>query len=169
MRRPAEPLFRRLQVQAREWLDAHPRIARGLARTGCLGMHRRVLARGVAVGLFVALTPTFGFQTALMIAGCVLLRASFPAAFLVSWVSNPVTVGPLYLAFNALGEAIFGRVIRSALQLDGVLGEATFETLFLALGSLLIAVPVAIAGYGLFLWGWQLLAWRRWRARHPDG
>lgn len=168
MRRIPEPI-RRLQAQAVAWLDAHPRIARGLERTGCLGMHRRVLARGVAVGLFVALTPTFGFQTLLMLAGCVLLRASFPAAFVVSWVSNPVTVGPLYIGFNALGEAIFGPVIRSALHLRGLLAEATFETIFLVLGSLVIAIPAAIAGYALFLWGWRLLAWHRWRTRHPDG
>lgn len=164
MRRPAQ-VFHRLRTQAQEWLDAHPRVARGLARTGCLGMHRRALARGVAVGLFVALTPTFGFQTALMVAGCVIVRGNFPAAFLVSWVSNPVTIGPLYFAFNRLGEAIFGEVIRSAVHLSGLLAEAMLETIFVGLGSLLIAIPGAAAGYALFLWSWQLLAWRRWRAR----
>lgn len=162
-------LFGHLRARARQWLEAHPRVAHGLERTGCLGMNRRVLARGVAVGLFVALTPTFGFQTALMLAACVAARASFPAAFIVSWVSNPLTVAPLYFAFNAVGDAVFGGPVRAALDPGGLLGEATQETIFIGLGSLLIAIPAAIAGYGLFLWVWRLLAWRRWRARHPHG
>lgn len=161
-------LFEPLRARAGQWLEAHPRVARGLERTGCLGMSRRVLARGVAVGLFVALTPTFGFQTALMLAGCVAVRASFPAAFVVSWVSNPITVAPLYFAFNAVGDAVFGDPVRAALDLGGLLGEATQETILIALGSLLIAIPAAVAGYGLFLWSWRVLAWRRWRARHPQ-
>lgn len=166
MHRPRR-FLQRLRARSQEWLDAHPRVAHALERTGCLSLHRRALARGVAVGLFVALTPTFGFQTALMVAGCVLLRGNFPAAFLVSWVSNPITVAPLYFAFNVLGEAIFGEVVRSTLQFTGLLAEAALETILLALGSLLIALPAAAAGYALFLWSWQLLAWRRWRTRHP--
>lgn len=168
MRRAAH-LFHRLRAQAHDWLDAHPRVARGLERTGCLAVNRRALARGVAVGLFVALTPTLGLQTVLMIAGCVMVRGNFPAAFLVSWISNPVTVGPLYFAFNVLGEAVFGVPVRSVIQLGGDAAEAVMETIFLGLGSLLIAVPAAAAGYVLFLWTWQVLAWRRWRGRTQRG
>jgi len=156
---------RRLRERTHAWLAAHPPVEGFLERTGCLHVNRHALARGVAVGLFVGLTPTVGFQTIFMVIGCVILRGNFPAAFLVSWVSNPITMAPLYLGFNILGEAIFGHAVRTAVQLSGLLGEATLQTIFLGLGSLLIAVPSALAGYLLSLCTWQLLGLQPERAR----
>ncbi|MFB6259926.1 MAG: DUF2062 domain-containing protein, partial [Thiohalorhabdaceae bacterium] len=103
------------------------------------------------MGLLVGLTPTVGVQTILMIILCVLIRASFPAAFLVSWVSNPLTAPALYFAFNRLGEAVFGQMLAPLLPADGLADEATRQTVYLALGSGLIALPAALLGYGLFL------------------
>ncbi|MEF8982939.1 DUF2062 domain-containing protein [Thiohalorhabdus sp.] len=151
-------VFRRhlpTEATVRQWLGDHPLVARILARSGFLSIHRRALARGVAVGLLVGLTPTVGVQTILMILLCVWIRASFPAAFLVSWVSNPLTAPALYFAFNRLGEAVFGRMLAPLLPTEGLVDEATRQTLYLALGSGLIALPVALLGYGLFLAGWR--------------
>mgnify|MGYP000267585165 CR=1 FL=1 len=145
------------------WLDRHPWIAGALERTGCLHVHRRTLARGVAVGVFVGLTPTIGIQTLLMLIGCVAIRGNFPAAFLVSWISNPVTLGPLYFAFNELGETVFGGVIGPEITISDRADEAAVGLLYLVLGSLLIAGPFAIASYLVFLWGWRLLVIRRRR------
>ena len=167
-------IFRRhlpTEASVRQWLGDHPLAARILARSGFLSIHRRALARGVAVGLLVGLTPTVGVQTILMIVLCVLIRASFPAAFLVSWVSNPLTAPALYFAFNRLGEAVFGQMLAPLLPADGLMGEATRHTLFLALGSGLIALPAALLGYGLFLAGWRYsVVSRRWPGgRKRDG
>ena len=156
---------RRQRQRARAWLDRHPIIAGFLRRTGCLSVHRRSLARGVAVGLFVGLTPTVGVQTLLMLVGCLALRANFPAAFLVSWVSNPLTLAPLYLTYNVLGELIFGGLVRSFFQLTDLVAEALMEMTYLVLGSLLVAVPAAAVGYLLSLAVHRFLALRRLRAR----
>ena len=156
---------RHRRARARAWLARHPAIERFLRRTGCLSVHRHALARGVAVGLFIGLTPTVGFQTVLMLAACFLLRANFPAAFLASWVSNPLTVAPLYIVYHLIGEAIFGGIINSLFQLTHIVAEAIAETVYLALGSLLIALPAAALGYALSLAVHRLVALRRLRAR----
>jgi len=59
------------------WLGRHPVAEALLDRAGCLHPDRHTLARGVAVGVFVGLSPTVGFQTLLMLLGCVALRANF--------------------------------------------------------------------------------------------
>ncbi|MFB6261771.1 MAG: DUF2062 domain-containing protein, partial [Thiohalorhabdaceae bacterium] len=105
-------------------------------------------------------------QTVLMITLCLILRASFPAAFLVSWVSNPLTAPVLYFAFNRLGEAVFGHLVSPLLPTAGLLDEAARQTLYLALGSALVALPGAVLGYWLFLAGWRHSVLSRRRAAH---
>ncbi|WP_070987241.1 DUF2062 domain-containing protein [Halofilum ochraceum] len=143
------------------WLERHPVAATLLDRAGCLHPDRRTLARGVAVGVFVGLSPTVGFQTLLMLLGCVALRANFPIAFLVSWVSNPLTMAPLYLGFNRLGEAVFhGATGKPTMEGDT---NGWIEIGYLAFGSLVIALPLAIISYALVLAVWRAAVVRRRR------
>lgn len=137
------------RVRAFEWLRSHPRVDRFLRDWGCLRLHGGAVPRGVAVGLFVGLTPTLGLQTLLMVAGCMAVRGNFPSAFAVSWVSNPLTIAPLYVAFNAIGEGVFRPLLASLFTLPGAADAAVLETMFLALGSLCVAVPVAAGGYAV--------------------
>lgn len=155
------------RARARAWLANHPLIERALQRTGCLSVHRRALARGVAVGLFVGLTPTVGLQTVLMLVACIALRANFPAAFLVSWVSNPLTMGPLYIVYALIGEAVFGGLVRSLFEVTQMVAEALLHAVFLGLGSLLVAAPAAALGYLISLAAHRYVALRRLRARQP--
>ncbi|MBA1146758.1 DUF2062 domain-containing protein [Ectothiorhodospiraceae bacterium WFHF3C12] len=155
MKRLTRQKFEQLRAEGHRWLARHPIVARVLDYAGCLGVDDHVIARGVAVGLFVGLTPTVGVQTLLMIAGCVMLRGNFPAAFLVSWVSNPLTMAPLYVAFNALGRVAFEPLVRPSVKLTGVEGTAVVEALLTLLGSLMLAVPISLLGYAVALWVWR--------------
>lgn len=69
-------------------------------------LKRENVARGVAVGLFVALIPIIPFQTVLVILLSILLRANIPVAFLASWVSNPFTIIPLIFLTYYIGDLI---------------------------------------------------------------
>ena len=125
-------------------------------------MTRPVVARGLAIGLFVALTPTLGVQTVLMLLLCVLLRGNFIAAFAVSWISNPFTFAPLYLTYYLVGELVVERLFDPLSPLlNGSLPTGTLEAVCLGLGSLLVAVPAAVAGFLLYHAGARLLASRR--------
>jgi len=161
----------RSRRQTRAWRQNYPRLHWLLTAGGCLHWERERVARGVAVGLFVGLTPTVGVQTLLMLIGCLLLRGYFPAAFLVSWISNPFTMLPLYWLFNWIGEFIFGFLLKPDLLLLPILNNAMRELLLGLLGSLLIATPVAALGYTLSLRIWtrleQRLQTRRAQRRGP--
>lgn len=149
--------IRRRRDQVRKWLDAHPRVDRFLERTGCLKVDQYALARGVALGLFIGLTPTVGIQIILLIFGSMIVRANFPAALVVSFVNNPFTMAPLYYGFNQLGEEILERlpfVSAEWMERRGVIAE---ETLEMAVGSLAIAGPAAALGYFLSVWLWRAL------------
>lgn len=66
------------------------------------------VAMGVAIGVFVAVTPTIPFHTVLVISLTCLFRASLPAAYLGAWLSNPFTVIFLYLACYKVGLCFYG-------------------------------------------------------------
>jgi uncharacterized protein (DUF2062 family) len=67
------------------------------------------IAMGMAVGIFVAITPTIPFHTVLAIAMAFLLGGSKPAAIIGVWFSNPVTIPFLYLACYKAGVLLLGR------------------------------------------------------------
>lgn len=137
--------------RAHDWSARHPRTVRFLERVGCLQVARPVVARGLAIGLFVALTPTVGVQTLLMLVLCALLRGNFVAAFAVSWISNPITFAPLYVTYYLIGQVVVERLFDPLSPLlNGTLPTGTFEAVCLGLGSLLVALPAALAGFLLY-------------------
>ncbi|MFU8814703.1 MAG: DUF2062 domain-containing protein [Pseudomonadales bacterium] len=164
---------RQVRLLARLWLRRHPRMRALLARSGSLDPDERALARGVAVGLFVGLTPTVGVQTPLMVAASVLFRANFPAAFIVSWINNPLTLGLLYFSFHEVGDEALALL---PIRFDGLsgslfgLGEALAEDVAaIVIGSLLIALPMAFFGYFTFLHLWRRLQVHRSRPGNESG
>ena len=148
---------RQHRSRVREWLRRHPLISRLLERGGCLNIDEYALARGIAVGLLVGFTPTVGIQTPLMLAGSLTVRANFIAAFIVSNISNPFTVAPLYFGFNRLGAWLLQRLPVSPAPFEGLGDEIARETLEMFIGSLVIAIPASAIGYFLFLWLWRKL------------
>ena len=152
----------RWQRRAHVWSERHPRTMRFLERIGCLRFTRPVVARGVAIGLFVALTPTVGLQTLLMLALCSLLRGNFIAAFAVSWISNPITLAPLYLTYYLLGQRVVEHLFDPLSPLlAGTLPAGILEVVCLGLGSLLVALPAAVMGYLLYDAAARVVASRR--------
>jgi len=134
--------YRLLRLRAHAWLGRHPRLRAALHAAGT---HRsETIARGVAIGLFIGLTPTIGLQTALTVVVCILLSGNFPVAFASSFVANPFTVGPLYWGYHELGEWVMPVVAGSAAIDPQGVGD---DLLYTGLGSLMVALPVAVAGY----------------------
>jgi uncharacterized protein len=150
---------RRTRLQAQQWLRRHPRVRATLRRSGSLDVDEFTLARGVAVGLFIGLTPTLGVQTPLMLGASMLFRANFLAAFIASWINNPFTVAFLYVGFHELGERVLGVLPVDFDTLSGGLAgwqeNLAEDTAALITGSLCIATPAAFVGYFLFLYVWR--------------
>lgn len=141
----------------REWIEAHPRLVRILERGGALHIDETTLARGVAVGLFIGMTPTVGIQTVMMLIAAFAFRANFFAAFIVSNVSNPFTMAPLYWGWNRLGHWLINRLPIEPVAINSLGEEVAYETMAMFVGSLMTALPASVLGYFGFLWLWRKL------------
>ncbi len=54
------------------------------------------VSRGIAIGVFIGITPTLGIHTPLSLALSMLLDGNVLAAVLANWVCNPATALPIY-------------------------------------------------------------------------
>jgi hypothetical protein len=59
----------------------------------------RAIAGGLGMGTFIAFTPTIGIQIILALMIATFFNMNRPAAIIPVWITNPVTVAPIY-TFN---------------------------------------------------------------------
>lgn len=126
------------------------------------------IAKGMALGIFIGMTPTFGFQMAIAIFFAFLLRENKLAAVLGVWITNPVTAPFVYALEYESGRLLLG------MSRVGLPAELTFDSLKalgwdvvvpLCFGSLIYGVICAALAYALTLRAVPLVkAWRipRW-------
>jgi hypothetical protein len=67
------------------------------------------LALGAAVGVFLAFTPTFGFQMLLVVFFAWLLGANKAVGLPIVWISNPATMVLIYYPCYVVGRTLLGR------------------------------------------------------------
>ncbi|MEE4240856.1 MAG: DUF2062 domain-containing protein [Desulfopila sp.] len=67
----------------------------------------RAIAGGLGVGTFVAFTPTIGIQLILAVLLATLFNMNRPAAMIPVWITNPVTVAPIYTFNYWLGSRVW--------------------------------------------------------------
>jgi uncharacterized protein (DUF2062 family) len=130
---------------------------------------RRRVARGVAIGACTAVLIPFG-QIPLAAITALLLRASPLAAAMTTFVSNPLTFGPIYFAAYQLGAMLLQliglRAVAPAVPPGEWLGNGWNIFLVhgqpLLLGALLLAAGAGAAGYFLtqVIWRRRVLAKR---------
>ena len=141
-----------------------------------------VLAMGVSIGVFFAFLPLLGLQTFLAIGAAALLRANKAICVPLVWITNPLTIGPIYyycwrtglLALRtpaADGEERLHDLARFAAQAS-VLELQFWSDLFhmlmglgteLWVGCLIISVALSVPSY--FLVRWAVSAHRERRQR----
>ncbi|MBM4275720.1 MAG: DUF2062 domain-containing protein [Deltaproteobacteria bacterium] len=129
------------------------------------------LAWGMALGVFIGVTPTVPFHTVGALTLAAILRISPVTTYLGIWVMNPVTMAPLYLLAYKVGELV---LLKDApLALPEVYNFQTMMDLLwrgglaLQVGGLIIALPPAIISYFLTLWLVQ--RYRRQKAKQAAG
>ena len=67
----------------------------------------RAIAGGLGVGTFIAFTPTVGVQLILAFVIATFFNMNRPAAMIPVWITNPVTVAPIYTFNYWLGTKIW--------------------------------------------------------------
>jgi len=67
------------------------------------------IAAGLSLGVFVGVTPTIPFHTAIIVLLGLLFRQNITSAYLGSWmISNPLTIPLLYISQYELGRILLG-------------------------------------------------------------
>ncbi len=66
------------------------------------------LALGAAIGMFVAFSPTVGFQMMIVVFLAWLLRANKVIGLPIVWISNPATIVPIYYFCYVVGRSMLG-------------------------------------------------------------
>jgi uncharacterized protein (DUF2062 family) len=119
----------------------------------------RKLAWGMALGVFIGITPTIPFHTILALSLAGLLGVSPVTAYLGIWIMNPVTIAPLYVAAYQVGKLLLYNAGCLAFPENytyaNLLQVLWRGGLALQVGGLIIALPPAIMAYFLTLWGVQ--------------
>jgi len=138
------------------------------------------IALGVAIGIFIAWTPTIGFQMILTVLLSTLLRANKLVGLPFVWISNPLTVVPIYGPNYIIGCWLSGRPYNSLdflIKATRVTGgwidkvqawwSATWQVFRpLWTGSILVGIILAILTY--FTIYRAVAAYRRhWHKVHP--
>lgn len=117
---------------------------------------RRALAGGTAVGLFSAFIP-IPIQFVLAAILAVMLRVNLPLSVTLVWISNPLTMGPIFYFTYQVGMVLLGWSPEQV--------TLTNFWLPLCLGSLVIAVSSASLGYWLVSILWHLQVQQLWQRR----
>lgn len=66
------------------------------------------LALGAAIGIFITFTPTVGFQMVLIVFVSWLLRANKVIGLPLAWISNPLTMVPIFYFCYKAGAVMMG-------------------------------------------------------------
>jgi hypothetical protein len=67
------------------------------------------VALGTALGVFIAMTPTVGIQMLMVLVVHTIFRANRLAGILMVYLSNPLTLIPIYWLDYVVGSVILGR------------------------------------------------------------
>ncbi|CAN2039318.1 conserved membrane hypothetical protein [Candidatus Magnetomoraceae bacterium gMMP-15] len=111
------------------------------------------IAWGVAIGFFVAMTPSMGFQTYIAVPLAALLGVSKVSAAIAVWLTNPLTA-PFIYGFNYMvGAMVLDYPLRIAVfsnpSWHAILNAGKQVLFALLLGGTLTGIIAGLAGYFL--------------------
>lgn len=142
-----------------------------LADPGIWHMHRRGIANAMAIGLFCALLPIpFQMLPAAMLA--ILLRANLPLSIALVWLTNPLTAVPVWYGTYLLGSVLLGMEPNWQVQDDSF--EAVWDAMLanfwqlyipMLVGSVLVAIVLAVIGWAGAHQAWRAHVRYQWRQR----
>jgi uncharacterized protein (DUF2062 family) len=152
--------------------EVHPRLKSTLkqkiriyiARVKSLQGDPHYVAKGMAIGVFVGITPTIPFHTIAALALAFILRGSKPAAAVGVWFSNPITIPFFYLGSYRLGTFLLNVSAPFDPKYDSLselLKLGLGVTLAMIVGGVIIGFPAGIVAYIITLKAFKIIRSRK--------
>ncbi len=111
------------------------------------------IALSFAVGMVIAFCPFFGLHTVLSALVALVFRLNFPATYLASWLSNPLTIAIFLAAEYETGRVFLGwervGIPRSEFTLEMLKTTGWSLIVPLLLGWLILGVLTGLASFPL--------------------
>ncbi len=151
-------------------IKAHPKLqflGEWLHDPNLWHFNRRSLAGGMAIGLFVAFIP-IPMQMLLAAILAIFARVNLPLSVSLVWITNPITIPPLFYFAYQLGTILLGIPIQEidfSLSQEGLfhsLGAIWYPFL---LGCFVFGTISASTGYLLINFLWRSQVHRSWQLR----
>jgi len=108
------------------------------------------IAVGMAIGVFIGITPTMPFHTVIAIALAFIFRGSKAAAALGVWFCNPVTAPFFYLGSYKAGMFILGHSAPFDIKYESILELVKLGmdvTIAMIIGGVILGILPGIAAY----------------------
>ncbi len=139
-----------------------------LAHPTFFAVNRRSIAGGLWLGVLIGLIP-LPAQTLIALIIAVLIRVNLPVAALSVWVTNPLTLFPIYLFEYRLGTLILDvppKPFSIELSWSWLVTELAAYWKPLMLGSVITATVVASLCYLTVSLTWRTIISYRFKRRH---
>ena len=108
------------------------------------------IAMGMAIGIFVGITPTMPFHTVIAVALAFILRGSKAAAAIGVWFCNPISAPFFYLGSYKAGMFIFGHSAPFDAKYESVLELLKLGvdvTMAMVVGGIILGILPGFASY----------------------
>ena len=131
------------------------------------GLNRRSAAGAVAVGVFCAWMP-IPFQMVVASFLAIFFCVNLPLSVALVWISNPLTMPPLFYIGYRLGAFILQQPLMAfEFELSYTWLINALETIApaLFLGCLIMGAICAIIGYWGFIFFWRYTSVKKWKKR----
>jgi uncharacterized protein len=132
-----------------------------------MALHRKSVVRALAIGVFYGLLPIPG-QTVVAGLTAIMVRCNLPVAIVSVWITNPITLGPIFYGQYAFGAWLLDlptRTFEVELSLRWLTEGMVRVWRPLLLGSAITSVTLSALTYFGMNAFWQWFVMRRWRRR----
>ena len=114
------------------------------------------ISLSIAIGIFVGLTIPMGFQTFFIIPFIILFRANFILAYAATYISNPITVLPIYYSALKIGEFIINKFFKMKVMIilnkvQQLINNFSFDNLFFYGKEFLITFTIGLIIRGIIV------------------
>jgi uncharacterized protein (DUF2062 family) len=134
-------------------------------------LNRRSVSMGLALGLFIGFMPILG-QIVLAAALAILFRVNLPVAVMGVWISNPLTLAPIYFFSYKVGAWVLSVPVgHYAFEVSWQWFTNEFLMIWkpLLLGCFICGTIAAGLGILLVRLIWRLVVVRSWIERKKRG